>query len=106
MQLVGQVAINRMNSDARYFPNTLCQVIKYKIGKGCAFEFYCDGRSDRPVEVKRFEKAKKIATRAMNGEFKHLTKSLYFKKCSIVSRFFGKLKYLGREGNHCFYGEH
>lgn len=106
MILVAQTTMNRVNSDKKYFPNTVCQVVKQKTGKKCTFNWYCNGKSDIPVEPKQYEKAKIIADKALKGEYNGITKALYFKKCTIVSRFFDKLRYLGREGAHCFFNEH
>ncbi len=103
MALVAQTTINRVNSEKKYFPNTICQVIKQRIGRSCAYSFYCDGKSDRPVELDEYKKAKDIAQRAINGEYKNLSSALYFKKCNVVSGFFNKLRYLGREKAHCYY---
>ena len=106
MILVAQTTMNRVNSDKKYFPNTVCQVVKQRTGKKCTFNWYCNGKSDIPVEPKQYEKAKIIADKALKGEYSKVTRALYFKKCTIVSRFFDKLRYLGREGNHCFFNEH
>jgi spore germination cell wall hydrolase CwlJ-like protein len=103
MQLVAQVTMNRVNSNKRYFPNTVCQVVRQRVGKKCTFSWYCDGKSDRPKEPKEWAKAQRIASNAIDGKYAGLTKALYFKRCNIVSEFFNKLRYLGRENSHCFY---
>jgi len=104
--LVAQTTVNRMNSDKRYFPNTICQVVKQKIGKRCTYSWFCDGKSDKPKDLIQYKKSETIATNAINGKYKGVTKALYFKRCSAINRFFDKLKYLGKEGNHCFFDEH
>lgn len=104
--LVAQTTINRMNSDKKYFPNTICQVVKQKIGKRCTYSWFCDGKSDKPKDLTQYKKSEIIADKALKGEYSKVTKALYFKKCTIVSRFFDKLKYLGKEGAHCFFDEH
>jgi spore germination cell wall hydrolase CwlJ-like protein len=103
MAMVAQVTLNRVNSDKKYFPNTVCQVIKQRVGKRCMYSFYCDGKSDRPKELTQYKKAERIAINALKGMYKHETTALYFKKCNVISGFFSKLKYLGREGKHCYY---
>lgn len=104
--LVAQTTINRMNSDKKYFPNTICQLVKQRTGKRCTYSWFCDGKSDRPKDLIQYEKSEIIADKALKGEYSKVTKALYFKRCTIVSRFFDKLKYLGREGNHCFFNEY
>lgn len=104
--LVAMVTINRVNSDKKYFPNTICQVVKQKVGKRCTYSWFCDGRSDIPKDLTQYRKSETIATNAMNGKYRGITKALYFKRCSVISRFFDKLKYLGREGGHCFFNEY
>lgn len=104
--LVAQTTINRTNSDKKYFPNTICQVVKQRTGRRCTYSWFCDGKSDRPKDLTQYRKSETIATNAINGKYEGITKALYFKRCSVISRFFDKLKYLGREQNHCFFTEH
>lgn len=99
MKLIAQVTLNRVKSKKKYMKNTICEVVKTK----GSFQWYSDGKSDRPTEHKAWERAKVIATRAMNGEFKNLTSSTYFKVCDYESGFFNKLKLLHRYRRHCFY---
>ena len=99
MKMVAQVTLNRVASNRKYMKNTICGVVKTKN----AFSWYNDGKSDRPKEGKAWELSKNIATRAMKGEFKNLTNSLYFKVCSVDSSFFDKLKFKHKWKRHCFY---
>lgn len=101
MILVAQVTINRKLSNKPYMKNTLCGVVKTK----GSFSWFSDGKSDRPKDLKSFKKAQDIATRAMNGEFTGVTKSLYFKICETQSRFFDKLVLYKRHKRHCYYLE-
>lgn len=104
--LVAMVTLNRVNSDKKYFPNSICQTVKQRVGKRCIYSWFCDGKSDIPKDLTQYRKSETIATNAMNGKYKGITKALYFKRCSVISRFFDRLKYLGREQNHCFFTEH
>ena len=59
---VGHVVLNRV-SDKR-FPNTICAVIKqggYKKRHRCQFSWWCDGRSDEPLEVRAWQNSKTLA---------------------------------------------
>jgi spore germination cell wall hydrolase CwlJ-like protein len=99
MKLIAQVTLNRVRSDKKYHKNSICEVVKTKN----AFSWYSDGKSDIPQDTKSWALAKKIATRAMKGDYKNLTNSLYFKVCSVDSSFFDKLRFKHRYKRHCFY---
>lgn len=105
MALVTQTVLNRMNSNKRYFPNTACQVVRQKIGKTCAYSWFCDGKSDRPKDLKLFEKAKIVADKAIMGYYTNLVKVKYYKRCDVESGFFDTLEYKFRYKNHCYFGE-
>lgn len=105
MALVTQTVLNRVNSNKRYFPNTACQVVRQKLTKGCAYAWFCDGKSDKPRDSKAFEEAKKVATNALLGQYKDLVKVKYFKRCDTYSSFFNRLSYKFRYKNHCYFGE-
>ena len=45
---VAEVTLNRVAS--RNYPNTVCGVVKQSNKNGCAFSWYCDGKSDKPYE--------------------------------------------------------
>ena len=99
MKLIAQVTLNRVRSNKKYHKNSICEVVKTKN----AFSWYSDGKSDIPQDTKSWALAKKIATRAMKGDYKNLTNSLYFKVCSVDSSFFDKLRFKHRYKRHCFY---
>jgi len=72
MVSVAQVVLNRVQ-DPR-FPSTICRVVKQgrltdpigspiQIGK-CQFSWYCDGKSDTPVDEVSWETAKRKAAHA------------------------------------------
>lgn len=71
---IAQVTLNRMKDDR--FPNTICGVvyqgyyngnapIKYK----CQFSWWCDGKSDRPKELKSWKSVLSLAKLIHNGVF-------------------------------------
>jgi N-acetylmuramoyl-L-alanine amidase len=60
---VAMVSFNRMKD--RRFPSTICGVVKYwpskkNLGK-CAFSWYCDGKSDKPLNRPVWKKIKTLA---------------------------------------------
>lgn len=83
MWAVSDVVINRVKSSS--FPNTICEVIKqgptreswktsrfpdlpdserifYPIKRQCQFSWYCDGKSDEPLELFSWQRALELAT--------------------------------------------
>lgn len=106
MALTAQITLNRVNSNKRYFPNTVCQVVRQKLTRGCSFSWFCDGKSDKPRELARFEEAKEVATKALQGKYISLTSVKYYKRCDVESSFFNnKLSFKFRYKNHCYFGE-
>lgn len=101
MKLVAQVTLNRVASKKSYMKDTICEVVKTRN----AFEWFSDGKSDIPRNPKAWEQSKRIATQAMNGDFKNLTSSKYFKVCTVDSGFFDKLVFRHKFKRHCFYSE-
>lgn len=105
---VAQVVMNRVNDvETPYFDNTVCDVMKKRINKTCMFSFWCDKKNREYVDDKEaFRKAELIASKALEGKYSHVTNATYFKNCSYNSRFFNKLKFLGKAGKVCFYKEY
>jgi len=59
---VGHVVLNRV-ADSRY-PNKICEVVKQggpKPKHKCQFSWWCDGRSDRPRDVKAWKESQELA---------------------------------------------
>ena len=56
---VAEVTLNRVTS--KKHPNTICGVVKQSNSKGCAFSWYCDGKSDIPREKIAFERSKRLS---------------------------------------------
>jgi len=103
MVLVGLVIVHRAESKKRYFPNSICSVVK----QPKTFSYFWDGRSDVPLEKDRFELAKTIAKEVLIGKYNGLIPKsvLYYKRCDKFSKFFEKLKFYKRHVSHCFYLE-
>lgn len=106
-KLVAQVTINRAKSP--YFPNTVCKVLKQRTKGRYQYSYHLN--TDKTLHLKRKHKASYrkmyiIADKVLTDNFegrKILTKAQYYKRCDVDSEFFDKLKYLGREGSHCFF---
>ena len=99
--LVAQVIMNRTKTKG--FKNTVCGVVKRKLNGNCMFSFWCTPNREKINDIEQFKRLTGIAYKAILGEYEDYTESKYFKRCDIKSRFFNKLTYLGKEGNHCFF---
>ena len=70
----GQVAVafltlNRVKSER--YPSSVCDVVMEDRGSksyDCQFSWYCDGKSDEPLNTKAYYKAMKISLKAMTGD--------------------------------------
>lgn len=99
--LVAQTVINRINNPQ--FKDDACSVVNRKIKGVCQFEFKCSVSKNNYREHPNYPMSREIAQNALEGKYKGYTKALWFKKCSTESKFFDKLKFLGRHQGHCFY---
>jgi spore germination cell wall hydrolase CwlJ-like protein len=78
MEAVANVVMNRLASED--FPDTVCAVVKQgSETRSCQFSWWCDGRPDEVVEEARYEQAREIARKALNGQLRDRTDgALYF----------------------------
>lgn len=68
MVAVGQVAINRV-ADPRW-PGDICKVIKQGGARSlfnCQFSWYCDGKVDKPSDIKMWTSAMELAEAMLVG---------------------------------------
>lgn len=65
---VAQVVLNRVRHPA--FPKSICAVVFQgaQRGRGCQFSFACDGSTRGPRETGAWERAKRVASRAFDGQ--------------------------------------
>ena len=76
---VSDVVMNRINS-ARY-PNTVCEVVKqgHKHPNGamkrhqCQFSWFCDGKSDEPLDTDTFYESYIVAQDVLMGKYPDIT---------------------------------
>ena len=106
-KLIAQVVVNRTKSPQ--FPDTVCKVIKHKINGRYQYSYHHLPNTRKHLLKKNqttYNKMYRIADKVLTDNFekrKILTKALYYKVCDVESEFFERLKYLGREDNHCFF---
>lgn len=106
-KLIAQVVVNRTKSP--HFPDTVCKVIKQKINGRYQYSYHHLPNTRKHLLKKNqttYNKMYRIADKVLTDNFekrKILTKAQYYKVCDVESEFFDTLKYLGREGAHCFF---
>ncbi|MNZ20464.1 Spore cortex-lytic enzyme precursor [compost metagenome] len=83
MEAVANVVMNRVGDED--FPDTVCAVVKQGSETGsCQFSWWCDGRPDEVVEEKRYDLAREIARKALNGQLRDRTGgALYFHQRTV-----------------------
>ena len=103
MLAVGAVVLNRTMH--RAFPDNPCAVVTQG-GETppCQFEWWCDGRSDEPREVRSWQAALSTAEHMLRGRAQDFTRGAwYFHSTRILPRWAHELEVTRRIGNHVFY---
>jgi len=114
---VADVVLNRVQ-DKRY-PDTVCNVVydgKKKpswkdpsvmvmVRNQCQFSWYCDGKSDTPLDTDAWRRAQQSAYMMMNyDEFRGITEGATHYHANYVSPGWARrLQLIGRIGDHIFY---
>ena len=108
---VSDVVLNRVN-DTRY-PNTICEVVKQgkqhpsgqMVRNACQFSWYCDGKSDVPLDKDRWFEAQMIAWGFLEyDKYRGITEGATHYHATYVSPRWAKdLQMVGRIGAHIFY---
>ncbi|MGD8417517.1 MAG: cell wall hydrolase [Pseudomonadales bacterium] len=101
MMAVGAVVMNRVASQA--FPNDPCSVV-HQGGETppCQFSWWCDGRSDRPRDQKRWAQALDAARGMLMGPFEDPTHGALFFHSASIDRPWQRQQ-TARIGGHVFY---
>jgi spore germination cell wall hydrolase CwlJ-like protein len=104
MVAVGWVVLNRVGSDL--YPDSICAVV-YEGGERppCEFNWWCDGRSDRPTETESWELAQRVSEMMLNNPPADPTDgALWFHMDSIpVPVWLNSRERTLHLGNHYFY---
>jgi hypothetical protein len=100
---VAQVVLNRLR-DA-HFPKTVCGVVYQGLAShACQFTFACDGSTAARREPGAWERAKAVATRAMDG---YVTPAVggatHYHVASLGEIWGGQLVRVAQIGQHVFY---
>jgi spore germination cell wall hydrolase CwlJ-like protein len=102
---VGHVVMNRVQDEA--FPGSVCQVIQdggEAVRGGCQFSWWCDGRSDRPLENLAWRESREIAWDVMRGVSRDPTYGALWYHADYVSPEWSAALARSRHiGRHIFY---
>ena len=111
---VGHVVINRVRDEQ--FPNNVCDVIyqaktrinwlgeEVPIRNQCQFSWYCDGKSDEPVDSKTWMTSLYIADLILEVGYRDITEgSLYYHADYIRPYWADVLEHVVTIDNHLFY---
>jgi len=108
---VADVVINRVHHT--YYPNTICKVVHQgkqhasgqMVRNKCQFSWYCDGKSDWPVDMDAWVEAQQIAyNMIVFNDARGITEGATHYHATYVSPNWAKDFHLvGRIGVHIFY---
>jgi N-acetylmuramoyl-L-alanine amidase len=103
MLAVASVVLNRVEHPA--FPNSVCAVVRQGGEEPpCQFSWWCDGRSDRPVEPQVWSLAQRLARTALAEPPHDRTRgALFFHNASIATPWLRKRVRTAQIGSHIFY---
>ena len=108
---VADVVLNRVY-DTRY-PNSICGVVQdgkqnsdgSMVRDACQFSWYCDGKSDKPRDLDRWNEAQMIAYNMVNdNKYRGITEGSTHYHATYVNPYWASsLQMVGRIGAHIFY---
>lgn len=103
-QAVATVIMNRVNNPR--FPSTVCGVVYQGANRrhGCQFSFACDGMVERVVESKAWERARKVAGRALAGAvLRDVGSATHFHTVQVSPAWGAQMLRTAQVGLHVFY---
>ncbi len=102
---VAHVVLNRIAD--RRFPDTVCKVIRQggeRVRHRCQFSWWCDGRSDRPRNLRKWRNIKAMAEAVYWGRSVDPTGGALWYHADYVSPYWGRIFKRSRQiGRHIFY---
>ena len=102
---VGHVVMNRVRDEA--FPGSVCQVVQdggEAVRGGCQFSWWCDGRSDSPLETLAWRESQEIAWDVLRGATRDPTRGALWYHADYVSPDWSAGLAKARQiGRHIFY---
>ena len=103
-QAVATVIMNRVNNPR--FPSTVCGVVYQGANhrNGCQFSFACDGMVERVVESGAWERARKVAGRALAGAvLRDVGSATHFHTVQVSPAWGAQMLRTAQVGLHVFY---
>ena len=102
---VGHVVLNRVHDTE--FPESVCQVVRQggeEVRHSCQFSWWCDGRSDRPVDPLAWRESRAVAWEVLSGATKDPTRgALWYHAEYVQPPWRDKMLKSRRIGQHIFY---
>ncbi len=100
---VAQVVMNRLRH--RAFPKTICGVVFQGVAdSGCQFSFACDGSIHRITDHDAWDRAQKVALRAMDGRvFAAIGNATHFHVAGLETNWGDAMAPVAQIGAHIFY---
>lgn len=109
---VADVVLNRVES--KHFPNSVCGVVKqaqlwegHPVRNRCQFSWYCDGKSDKPIEKDAWYRSLEVAQSILYANrFRGITEGANHYHTQYVDPSWNrKMRLIGSIGDHIFYYE-
>lgn len=101
---VAQVVLNRVRHPS--FPKSVCGVVFQGAGKrvGCQFSFACDGSMRRGRETAAWNRARKVASKALSGSvMSSIGDATHFHTTNVAPNWGPRLVRTAEVGMHVFY---
>jgi hypothetical protein len=103
-EAVAQVVLNRVRNPA--FPHSVCGTVYEGSSRdtGCQFTFTCDGSLSQRIEPAAWDRARKVATAALNGfVFTPVGNATYYHTTAVNPWWAPRLAKVAQIGAHIFY---
>ena len=109
---VAEVVLNRVEDDR--FPDTICEVVMegptyswkpdFPVRHRCQFSWYCDGKSDTPLEFEAWNTSVMVAENLLANVPPRLLEGATYYHATDVNPSWAKEKiFIKRIGDHLFY---
>ncbi len=102
---VGHVVINRVEDIQ--FPPSICQVVRQggeAVHHRCQFSWWCDGRSDKPVDLVAWRESRELAWEILSGATKDPTRgALWYHADHVQPEWQDEMVKARKIGHHLFY---
>jgi spore germination cell wall hydrolase CwlJ-like protein len=105
---ISQVVLNRVNSSK--YPNTICKVVYQTLRRGrsivrdkCQFSWYCDGKSDYPLNLNAWTESIRIAALTMTLKVDFTEGALNYHAVYVAPLWAEDMQPTIRIGSHRFY---